>query len=197
MTEPRDPAALPPESNRPEPLPPPGVIGILDQLAELAATAPRVPWSSRAVVDADELSTLVTELRARLPGDLEEARDVIAAREVLLSDAEVAARDLLAEAEGEADRLVRQHTITRAADERATRILTDAEQRAAHMLADARQEAADLLAETTARAERQIAEADAYSLDVLRRIEEQLTGFVVSVRKGIDSLEGSADRRSV
>lgn len=197
MTESRDPAALPPEPNQPEVLPPPGLIGIVDQLVELAATAPRVPWSSRAVLDADELSALVTELRARLPSDLEEARDIIAARAVLLSDAEVAARDLLAEAEAEADRLVRHHTITRAADERAARILTEAEQKAAQLLADARQEAADLLAETTAQAERQIAEADAYSLDVLRRIEEQLTGFVVSVRKGIDSLEGSAERRSV
>lgn len=170
-------------------LPPPGVIEILDQLAVLATTAPRVPWSSRAVVDADELIALVEELRDRLPGDLEEARSIVGQREVILSDADVMARDLVAEAEAESDRLVRQHTITRLAQERADRLLAEAEQRAEEQLEGARQEADALLNEATADARRQREDADSYSLDVLHRIETQLTGFVVSVRKGIDALE--------
>lgn len=172
-----------------EDLPPPGVIEILDQLVILATTAPRVPWSSRAVVDADELITLVQELRDRLPGDLQEARAIVAHREVILSDAEVAARDLIAEAEAESDRLIRQHTILRLAQDRADRLLAEADQRSTQQLESAREEAETLVAEATADARRQREEADAYSLDVLRRIETQLTGFVVSVRKGIDTLE--------
>lgn len=170
-------------------LPPPGVIEILDQLATLATTAPRVPWSSRAVVDADELIALVQELRDRLPGDLQEAHAIVTHREVILSDAEVAAQDLIAEAEAESDRLIRQHTILRLAQERADRLLAEADQRSSEQLESARQEAEALIAEATSDARRQREEADAYSLDVLRRIEIQLTGFVVSVRKGIDTLE--------
>ncbi|HEX2171234.1 MAG TPA: hypothetical protein VHL09_02165 [Dehalococcoidia bacterium] len=170
-------------------IPPPGVIDILDQLTTLATTAPRVPWSSRAVVDAEDLAGLVQELRERLPGDLAEAQAIVAHREIILSDAEVAARDLIAEAEAEADRLVRNHTVARLADERARRILADAEQRAAEQLASAHEEAETLVADAAADARRQREEADAYSLDVLRRLEAQLTSFVVSVRKGIDSLE--------
>lgn len=170
-------------------LPPPGVIEILDQLATLATTAPRVPWSSRAVVDADELAGLVDELRSRLPRDLEEAHAIVAERVGILGEAEITAREMLAEAEAEADRLIRQHTITRTAEDRAARLLVDTEARASQQLEAARQEAADLLAQATAEADRQRAAADDYALDVLRRLETQLTNFLVSVRKGIDTLE--------
>ena len=170
-------------------LPPPGVIAILDQLAALATGAPRVPWSSRAVVDAEELAALVTELRERLPRDLEEAHQIVAQREAILLEAEVSARDLLTEAEGEVERLVRQHTITRRAEERAGRLLADAEKRSEQELERARQEAARLTEVAAAEAQAQRAAADAYSLDVLRRLEAQLTGFVASVRKGMAALE--------
>ena len=170
-------------------VPPPGVIAILDQLAALATTAPRVPWSSRAVVDAEELAALVTELRERLPRDLEEAHQIVTERETILLEAEVSARDLLSEAEAEAERLVRQHSITRQAEDRANRLLADAERRAEQELARARQEAASLTEVAAAEAQAQRAAADDYSLDVLRRLETQLVGFVASVRKGIAALE--------
>jgi len=176
-------------------LPLPGVIEILDQLAALASTAPRVPWSSRAVVDADELAALVTELRERLPGDLAEAHQIILQRQAILLDAEIAARDLLTEAEAEADRLVRQHTVLREAEARAARLTDEASRRSEDQLAQAKATADSLITTAQTEADQQRQAADAYSLEVLRRLEGQLTGFLVSVRKGISALEEPTERR--
>ena len=85
-------------------------------------------------------------------------------------------------------------TLVIEAQRRAAAIMEEAAGEAREARATARADAAGMRGEATTQAVEQALEADRYSLDMLRRLESQLTSIESSVRAGIDQLDQKIQR---
>jgi cell division septum initiation protein DivIVA len=131
----------------------------LDELVALVESARALPLSASCVLPREHVLDLLDELRAALPRALEDAREVLVARQELLGQARdrrdrvtddahaeadrilVSAREaserMLAEARAEAERLVSAEGVRRAAEAEARGIVEAAHERADRLRADA------------------------------------------------------------
>ena len=149
----------------------------LDELVALVESARAMPLSSSCVLPREEALDLLDELRAALPLALEDAREVMAAREELLGQARDRRDRLTADAREEAERVL---AAARAA---AGRLQADARATAVRMVsADGVRRAAE------DRARRLRADADAYADERLAVLEDTLARLLGTVERGRDLL---------
>ncbi|WP_432519746.1 hypothetical protein [Kineococcus sp. SYSU DK006] len=139
----------------------------LGELAALVSGARGVPLSSSVLVDREELLRLVAEVRRLLPAEVQQAGDVLAQRDEVLSAARAEAEELVARARAEAEELVDAQAVTRASRERAE-----------HIVATAREEAKRLRVD-----------ADAWCDGKLGDFEEELERLQQQARRGRDRLK--------
>jgi len=160
----------------------------LDELVALVESARAMPLSSSCVLPREEALDLLDELRAALPLALEDAREVMAAREELLGQARDRRDRLTADAREEAERVL---AAARAA---ADRLQADARATAVRMVsADgvrraAEAEARGILQAAEDRARRLRADADAYADERLAVLEDTLARLLGTVERGRDLL---------
>jgi len=129
-------------------------------------------------VSEEELLDIIDRLRVSVPEDIQEARQLIQQRDGIMEEALVQAKKITGAAEEEFKARVRESEIVKAAQASAQKILSEAERRSEATLADA---------ERVARTRKE--DADKYTLEVLRKLNEQLSAFLASVRKGMEALE--------
>ena len=132
----------------------------------------------RFLIDEGTLLDLVDQMRAAVPQDIREAQKVLGETQRLLTQAREEAQRIIAGAQDE----VRQRVSESA-------ILQQAEQQAQTLLEEARRQASSLISQGQLQADDRQREADRYASELLRRLEVQLTGFIGSVRQGIESLD--------
>ena len=89
---------------------------------------PRIPFSSRALVDEDRLLDLVEELRNLIPPEVQQAQELVAQREQILADAKREADLLVNEARRQAAAMTSDHVITQEALLEAERVRKQLEQ---------------------------------------------------------------------
>jgi cell division septum initiation protein DivIVA len=165
----------------------------LDELVALVESARALPLSASCVVPREEVLDLLDELRAALPGALEDAREVVAAREELLGQARDRRDQAIGDARAEADRLVgaaraqadRTLAAARAAAERM--VSADGVRRAAEA------EARGVLEAAREQADRLRADADAYADERLAALEDTLSRLLGTVERGRELLRRSPD----
>ena len=80
-------------------------LQLLDDLEEDIGTGWPVPGVGRAMVDVDRAMEMIESIRASLPQEVEEARQIVAERESLLDQAHAEAERLVEEAQREAAEL--------------------------------------------------------------------------------------------
>jgi hypothetical protein len=98
----------------------------LDEIVKYVESARSMPMSSSSVVNRSELLSQLQALREMLPGTLEEADHLLGEREQMLAAARSEAAALVAHGEKEHDRLIAEHEVLTAAQERAQQTLTAA-----------------------------------------------------------------------
>lgn len=165
------------------------ILELIDSLEEIVIQARRLPVGGNLVVDRKRMLDVIDQMRLAVPADLREAAQVLEARDQIIQDAHHGARIERENAESERERLVDESAIVREAQERSHQMLREAEARARETIADADGTAAAHLSEAAEAATRQLDDADQYSLEVLRRLENQLQAFVDSIRVSISSLQ--------
>ena len=126
----------------------------------------------------EELLDIIDRLRVSVPEDIREARQLIQQRDGVMEEALVQAKKITDAAEEEFRARLRESEIVKAAQASVQKILSEAERKAETVLADA---------ERVARTRKE--DADRYTLEVLRKLNEQLSTFLTSVRKGMEALE--------
>jgi len=119
------------------------------------------------MVDVDRAIEMIESIRASLPQEIEEARQLVAERESLLDQAHAEAERLVDDAQREATELVRQEGVYKTAERQARAMLDQA----------------------NARAEEIYARADEYAVESLRSLEARLTQTLATVQNGIAALE--------
>ena len=146
------------------------------------------------IVNRDVLLDVVDRMRAAVPREVEEARAILRERQTVLNKADEEALIITNRARDEAEHRLNAHDLVIEAQRRAADVMEKAATEARDLRAAARSDAAGIRSDATTQAVEQALEADRYSLDMLRRLEAQLTSIESSVRAGIDQLDQKIQR---
>lgn len=91
------------------------IFTLLENLEELLESGAKVPFSTKVMVDIEELREKLEEIRLKLPDELKQAKWVKEERQRIIADAEQDAQNLMKEAEGKILTMVDEHVITKQA----------------------------------------------------------------------------------
>ncbi len=171
------------------------ILHLIDRLEELASEARRLPVGGGAVISRQRLLDLVDRMRVAVPREVYEARDLLEKRDEVLTAAQEEAAQLLLEAQAEVESRLKETSVVKAAEERAREVLTQADERAQDLVKGAEEQARARLDDAQESSRAQMREADVYALRTLKRLEEELEGFLTTVRRGMETLEQRATER--
>ena len=76
------------------------IFTLLENLEELLESGAKVPFSTKVMVDIEELREILEDIRLKLPDELKQAKWVKEERQRIIADAEQEAENMLKEAEG-------------------------------------------------------------------------------------------------
>ena len=99
------------------------VLELLDELDEIIELASTVPVVKKVMVDPNEITEIVKEIRVELPDEIQQAQWIKNERTRILDDAKAEYDKIIAEAQEKAAQLVEQDEITLRAKARADEIM--------------------------------------------------------------------------
>ena len=102
------------------------IFTLLERLEEILEAGTKVPFSSKVMVDVEELREVLEDIRLKLPDELKQAKWVKEERQRIMSDAESQAENLMKEAENKIISMVDEHVITKQALDQKEEILESA-----------------------------------------------------------------------
>lgn len=98
----------------------------LDALEKMVEEARGVPLSASAVIPREEALKLLRELKAAMPQEHQQARDILDQRERLLTEAHEKASYIIEQAREERSRLLSRAEVVQAAEREAQRLVEEA-----------------------------------------------------------------------
>ena len=138
-----------------------------------------MPLVNQIMVKESELLNIVDQMRTSIPDEIKLARRVIQEKERIIAQAQADASTLLARAREESERAIKREGLLQAASERSLEMVREAEENAEKLKND----------------------ADAYVVETLRALRDHLTNIdvtisrtILSIEKGLESLEPLADK---
>lgn len=140
---------------------------LVDRLEQTLADSKRLPLTSSLIVDEDQLFNIIDQMRVSIPEEVKRANRVEAEKERIMAQAQEEAERIRELAKQEAAELVRRDPTMVSAQSRADAILERARREAEMMRG----------------------ESDAYALEVLAKLEEDLLRSLSVVRNGMHRLE--------
>ncbi len=144
----------------------------LNSAITLIEEARGVPLSASCVVHRGEILEILDGARVALPTDLDQAIEIISARDQIIEEARTSAEQMIATAREDVARMVEQTAIVQAARDEAQRILDDAR----------------------ALADEERAEVESYIYGRLATLEVILNKTMEAVARGRERLEGAGDK---
>jgi vacuolar-type H+-ATPase subunit H len=171
------------------------ILHHIDRLEELVGEARKLPVGGGLVLSRQRLLDLIDRMRVAVPKEVYDAREVIEKRDEVLADATAEASRIIARAKEEVDERLKETEVVKAAEERARQILAGAQERLLELSREAEAQAAARLDDAQNAAREQMREADVYALQTLRKLETELSEFIATVRRGVDTLEKRAADR--
>ena len=104
---------------------------LIDELQEVVDSAFALPLSGgKMVVNVERLKDIISEMKANIPQEIRQAKNIVADRTKILSDAKKEAENIVQVAEARAKELTDRHEITRNAQQSADDILSKANEEA-------------------------------------------------------------------
>lgn len=162
------------------------ILYLVDRLENLVANSKRMPLVNQLILKEADILNIIDQMRSSIPGEVKQARRIIQEKEEILTQAQEEANNVVMHAREEAEQAMSREGLLRAAEERAQEILRRANEQA-QINIQRSEEHTDQL---------QI-EADSYALETLQNLREHLLGIeteiertVMSIERGIDSLDG-------
>jgi cell division septum initiation protein DivIVA len=140
---------------------------LIDRLEQILSESRRIPLTANIVVDEDRVFGIIDQMRVSIPEEVKRANRVEAEKERILAQAHEEGDRIRALAKQEAADLVKRESVASTAQQRADTILERARREAEMMRHD----------------------SDAYALEVLSNLEEDLLKSLSVVRNGMHRLE--------
>jgi hypothetical protein len=155
------------------------ILYLVDRLENLIGSSRKMPLVNQIMVKESELLNIVDQMRTSIPDEIKLARRVIQEKERIIAQAQADASTLLARAREESERAIKREGLLQAAGERSLEMVREAEENAEKLKND----------------------ADAYVVETLRALRDHLTNIdvtisrtILSIEKGLESLEPLADK---
>ncbi len=145
------------------------ILQLIDRLEEIFNESRAIPLTHSVIVDEDRMLDIIDQMRITVPEEVKKAQQILTQRDRILAQAQEEAERTLNLARERAEQMVQQSTIVVEAQKEAERILNQAQQEADHIRR----------------------EADAYALQSLQRLEEEIERLLRQVRNGIATLQKS------
>lgn len=102
------------------------IFTLLETLEDILERSKGVPFSTKCVIDKDEVLEIIKEVRLKLPDELKQAKWVKEERQRILDEAQKEADDIVKEAENRIISMIDEHEITRKAYEKKAEIIETA-----------------------------------------------------------------------
>lgn len=154
------------------------ILYLVDRLENLIATSRRMPLVNQIILKESDILNIVDQLRTTIPDEIKQARRVIQDKERILAQAQAEASALLARAREESEQAVNREGLLKAAEARSQQMVRRAEEEAEQLKN----------------------EADSYVIETLRALRDHLGSIetdigrsILSIEKGLASLEGTAE----
>lgn len=141
---------------------------LVDSLEQALNESTRVPLSAYLLVHEEKVYSLLDQMRVAVPEEIKRANRVEAEKDRILAQAKEEAERIRELARQEANELVKRDAIVNAAQHRAENIVERARRDAEALRQD----------------------ADVYIMDVLNRLEEDLTRTLKVVHNGLQKVQG-------
>ena len=142
---------------------------LLEQFDEALDSGVKIP-GKKTIVDVERLRAVVDDIRLNIPGEIKQARGIVADRAEIITTAKREADDIIKSAEERAKAIVAQEHIVKLAQEKAQEIIASAQSKSREMH-KAAQDFVD---------------------DIMRRTDEGLTANLGEVRKTRAALKQQA-----
>ncbi len=149
------------------------ILQLIDRLEEIFNESRAIPLTHSVIVDEDRMLDIIDQMRITIPEEVKKAQQILTQRDRILAQAQEEAERTLNLARERAEQMVHQSTIVVEAQKEAERILNQAQQEADHIRR----------------------EADAYALQSLQRLEEEIERLLRQVRNGIATLQKSVGEK--
>lgn len=153
------------------------ILYLVDRLENLIAGSRKMPLVNQIIIKESDILNIVDQLRTTIPDEIKQARRVIQDKERILAQAQAEANALLARAREESEQAVNREGLLKAAEARSHAMLQRAEEEIEQLKI----------------------EADGYVIETLRALRDHLTSIetdigrsILSVEKGLASLENEA-----
>jgi len=154
------------------------ILYLVDRLENLIASSRKMPLINQIIIKESDILNIVDQMRTSIPDEIKLARRIIQEKERIIAQAQADASVLLARAREESERAIKREGLLQAAGERSLEIMREAEERAEMLKTD----------------------ADTYVTETLRALKDHLTNIevsvsrtILSIEKGLESLEQPPD----
>lgn len=158
------------------------ILYLVDRLENLIASSRRLPLVNQIVLKERDILNIIEQMRTAIPDEIKQARRVIQEKERIIAQAQADASSLLTRAREETERAMNREGLLRKVEERSQELIQRAERKNEQLKAD----------------------ADAYVLETLRALKDHLTSVeldvsrtILSIDKGLESLELSASEEGI
>ncbi|MEA3344865.1 MAG: ATPase [Chloroflexota bacterium] len=148
------------------------ILHLIDRLEEEISQGYRLPFSSTVIVNEERLWDIIDTMRISVPEEVQQAQQVERERERILAQAQEEAGRIVALARRQAEEMKSDREVIQSAKAEAEDILTQAQREAQQFQA----------------------EADSYALEVLTKLEEQLSQTLQAVQNGVEQLSNQREK---
>ena len=155
---------------------------LIDQLEEVIGSGTGVPATGRVLVEKEKLAKLMSQIRAAVPAEIQEAQDLLQMRENVINQALLEARGIRSAAEEEARARVTENEITK-----------DARIQSENIIEEAQRKAQRILDETDIQTGARRTGADQYAQATLQKLEAELSQLITTIRHGIEVMDAEKE----
>ena len=146
----------------------------LASIEKILEEAKKLPLSSKVMIDADEMSLLLKEIKVSLPEELKQARWISEERKKIITEAHVEADDIITEAQDKVD----EHELVQMAKKKAEDIIQKA-----------RTESEDISKKAKTESDEIRSAALEYTDEILSKVQRNLDGFIDTIIENRRELE--------
>lgn len=123
------------------------ILAILESMEDVVEKSAGLPFSTKCIVDREEMLEIVCELKLKLPDEIKQAKWIKDERKRILFEAEQEGKGIVDNADAKIAAMVDQHEITRKAYEQANEIISNAQKNAREIRLGTKEYADDVLAD--------------------------------------------------
>ncbi len=162
-------------------------------MEELIDNSSAVPFSSKKMIDCDQMRNYIDTLRLNMPGEIKKAKELQSQKENILAEANAEAKKIRAQADEyveetkkKVEEMVKETEITRQAKEYAV-----------EMIQKTRKEADEIMAQANADADKTIADANAKDAQIRRMLSDTLNSSLAEAKavlqKNLDTVTSTME----